>query len=117
MTEAEIYEFDLNGYIVYRDLIPPVDLARMNQVLDDNIPSDTPSHFGFLDWDPMFMDLLAHPRTLGIMRAIIGDWLRLDHTYAIRMKPLDPVMYSHIMRSVGTQPLSIRRSSVDESST
>ena len=25
-TEAEIYEFDLNGYILYRDLIPAGDL-------------------------------------------------------------------------------------------
>ena len=27
MTEEEIYEFDLNGYIVYRDLIPPADVS------------------------------------------------------------------------------------------
>ena len=60
MNEAEIYEFDLNGYVVYPDLVPRADLAPMNQVLDNNITSDTPSHFGFLHWDPIFMDLLAH---------------------------------------------------------
>ena len=34
MNEAEIYEFDLNGYIIYRDLIAPADVARMNQLID-----------------------------------------------------------------------------------
>ena len=34
MTEAEIYEFDLNGYILYRDLIPAGDLRRMNETID-----------------------------------------------------------------------------------
>ena len=78
MTEAEIYEFDLNGYILYRDLIPPADVDRMNAILDDNITLETPNHFGFAHWDPIFLELMAHPRTLHIMRTIIGDWMRLD---------------------------------------
>lgn len=86
MTEAEMYEFDLNGYIVYRDLIAPDEVARMNQILDDNITADTGDHFGFMEWDPVFLDLMAHPRTLNIMRPIIGDWLRLDHAYAIKLE-------------------------------
>ncbi|MCA1595515.1 MAG: phytanoyl-CoA dioxygenase family protein [Chloroflexi bacterium] len=28
---------------------------------------------------------MAHPRTLQIMRVMIGDWLRLDHAYGIQM--------------------------------
>lgn len=85
MTDAEIYEFDLNGYIVYRDLIAPADVERMNAVLDANITPETGDHFGFMEWDPVFMELMAHPRTLQIMRTIIGDWLRLDHAYAIKL--------------------------------
>ena len=34
MNEEEIYEFDLNGYIIIRDLIPPADVARMNEIID-----------------------------------------------------------------------------------
>ena len=86
MTEAEIYEFDLNGYIVYRDLIAPADVAGMNAILDDNITDDTSDHFGFMEWDPVFLELMAQPRTLQIMRTIIGDWLRLDHAYAIKLE-------------------------------
>ena len=86
MTEAEIYEFDLNGYIVYRDLIPAGDLQRLNAILDARITAQTPDHFAFMEWDPTFLELMAHPRTLSIMRAVIGDWLRLDHAYAIKLE-------------------------------
>ena len=85
MNEAEIYEFDLNGYIVFRDLIPPADVTKMNAILDANLTSETRDHFGFVQWDPIFLELMAHPRTLGIMRTIIGDWLRLDHAYSIQL--------------------------------
>jgi|TARA_B100000809_G_scaffold248723_1_gene279122 hypothetical protein len=86
MTEAEIYEFDLNGYILYRELISPTDVASMNAILDDKITASTSDHFGFAECDPIFLQLMAHPRTLNIMRTIIGDWLRLDHAYAIQLQ-------------------------------
>ena len=85
MNEAEIYEFDLNGYIIYRDLIAPDDASRMNQLIDENQGDEFPHSFQFLHLDPLFMELMAHPRTLSIMRTIIGDWLRLDHTYGLQM--------------------------------
>ena len=85
MNEAEIYEFDLNGYIIYRDLIGPDDAARMNQLIDGDQGDEFPHNFQFLQLDPLFMELMAHPRTLSIMRTIIGDWLRLDHTYGLQM--------------------------------
>lgn len=91
VTDAEIYEFDLNGYIVYENMIPADDVAKMNALLDANITDETPNHFGFLEWDPIFLELMAHPRTLQIMRPIIGDWMRLDHAYAIKLQHTDEV--------------------------
>ena len=85
MTEAEIYEFDLNGYILYRDLIPAGDLQRMNEIIDADLGDRNPDRFSFLDLDSIFMETMALPRTLEIMRAMIGDWLRLDHAYGIQM--------------------------------
>ena len=85
MTEAELYEFDLNGYIVYRNVIEPDPVARMNRVLDDGMGGEFPHSFSFLDRDACFMDLMAHPRTLQIIRVMIGDWLRLDHAYGLQM--------------------------------
>ena len=85
VTEAEIYEFDLNGYIVYRNLIGSDDLTAMNTLIDDHLAGENPSRFSFVELDPVFMRLMAHPRTLAAMRTIIGDWLRHDHAYGIQM--------------------------------
>jgi hypothetical protein len=43
MTEAEIYEFDLNGYIIYRDLIPAELVRRMNERLDADQAAPSPT--------------------------------------------------------------------------
>lgn len=85
MTEAEIYEFDLNGYILYRNLIDAQDLGRMNELVDTHLAGENPDRFTFLELDPIFMRLMAHPRTLQVMRTIIGEWLRHDHAYGIQM--------------------------------
>ncbi|MBI4530750.1 MAG: phytanoyl-CoA dioxygenase family protein [Candidatus Latescibacteria bacterium] len=85
MTEAEIYEFDLNGYIIYRDLISPEDVRRMNAIIDAHQAGKFPHNSSLLELDPCFMELMAHPRTLQIIRVMIGDWLRLDHAYILQM--------------------------------
>ena len=85
VTEAEIYEFDLNGYILYRNLIGPEDLGRMNDLIDTHLNGENPSRFDFVELDSIFMRLMAHPRTLQTMQTLIGPWLRHDHAYGIQM--------------------------------
>ena len=38
MTEAEIFEFDLNGYIVYKDMLTRDQVGHMNGILDRTPP-------------------------------------------------------------------------------
>ena len=85
MTEAEIYEFDLNGIIIYPGLIPPENVARMNKLIDADQQDTFPHSFQYLDLDSIFMDLMANPRTLEIIRVMCGEWLRIDHTYGLQM--------------------------------
>lgn len=88
MNESERYEFDLNGIIIYRNLISDDDVRSMNEIIDryqETLEETEVFSFSFLELDPCFMDLMAHPRTLGIMRRMIGDWLRLDHAYGLQM--------------------------------
>ena len=87
MTDAEIYEFDLNGYIIYRNMLTRDQVDHMNEILDGHLTEETHG-FDFLTLDPVFLDLMAHPRTLGIIRTMIGDWLRLDHAYGLQMDTL-----------------------------
>jgi len=90
MTEAEIYEFDLNGYIVYREMLSPEEVRRSGDILGDCPQEKTPYphypySFGFMERDSFFMDLMARPRTLWIIRHMLNNWLRLDHAYGIEM--------------------------------
>jgi hypothetical protein len=85
MTEAEIYEFDINGYIIYRNILSTEEVRRMNTIIDAYQGGEFPHSFSFLELNPCFMDLMAHPRTLSIIRVMIGDWLRFDHAYGLQM--------------------------------
>ena len=87
MTEAEIFEFDLNGYIVYKDMLTRGQVDHMNGILNEHIPDET-HQFQFITLDPVFMELMAHPGTLRIIRTMIGEWMRLDHAYGIQMDRL-----------------------------
>ena len=84
MTEAEIFEFDLNGYIVYKDMLTRDQVDHMNGILDGHLADDAHG-FPFLTLDPVFLELMAHPPTLRIIRTMIGEWLRLDHAYGLQM--------------------------------
>ena len=84
MTEAEIFEFDLNGYIIYKDMLARDQVDQMNGILDGHLADDAHG-FQFLTLDPVFMELMALPRTLRIIRTMIGEWMRLDHAYGMQM--------------------------------
>jgi len=87
MTEAEIFEFDLNGYIMYRNVLSREQVDRMNGILDEHLTEES-FNFRFLDLDPVFMEVMALPRTLNVLRTMIGDWMRLDHAYGLQMDTL-----------------------------
>jgi hypothetical protein len=41
--------------------------------------------FSFFEMDRFFMELMARPRTIGILKAMLGEWLRFDHAFGIQM--------------------------------
>jgi ectoine hydroxylase-related dioxygenase (phytanoyl-CoA dioxygenase family) len=86
MTDAEQYEFDLNGVIVYRNVLAPELVRKVNAKLDAKFAGEFPWSFDFLGDDPIFFDLMAHPRTMHVLRTMLGDWFRLDHAYGLQMK-------------------------------
>jgi len=85
MSDAEIYEFDLHGIIVYRNFLKPDMVAKYNAFLDTHVDPECQFGFQFIHLDRMFVELMAHPRTLDILRTMIGEWFRLDHAYGIQM--------------------------------
>jgi ectoine hydroxylase-related dioxygenase (phytanoyl-CoA dioxygenase family) len=113
-TEAERYLFDLNGYIVLRQVLTPSEVGALNQVID-RLPSETrgdrsshahrgfvapatngnakdaeaqKSSSGMLDWGPEFRALVGHRKLVPYLAALLGDNFRLDHHYAVFQRDL-----------------------------
>lgn len=96
MTVEEMYEFDLNGYIVYRNVLSQDEVDKINTIIDNAGGGGTGAvgkrKFKFFHLDSYFMELMAHPRTLGILKTMLGKWLRFDHAFGLEMieKPCIP---------------------------
>ncbi len=94
LTAQQRYFFDLNGYVVLDDVLPRRDVEHLAAMVHAQrlLPpgADIGSQrFGdeFLRWDAGFRDLLDHPAVLPVLRELVGDHVRLDHAYGIRMSP------------------------------
>ena len=104
MNETERYLFDVQGFIVVENALPPAKLKALNQALDrldpwapdtwkpedllvDTIVSPTKLHVGpLIHRDPAFLDLIDNPVVIPYLVELIGEKFRLDHEYAILMK-------------------------------
>jgi hypothetical protein len=94
LTAQQRYFFDVNGYLVLDGVLPRRDVEHLDAMVEAQRlmppgPSIQSQRFEdeFLRWDPLFRDLLDHPAVLPILRDLLGDFLRLDHAYGIRMAP------------------------------
>lgn len=106
MTESERYLFDLNGYLIIRNVLSPDEIAECHAAIDkhvnDAIPrSDTtlrnaiegspmygsgPPRLdlgGIFEWGEVesrvFKSVLAHPRLVPLFHGLLGKGYRLDH--------------------------------------
>jgi len=94
MNELERYLFDLQGFLVVEDVLTAGEVARLNAEIDrhtDGVPGHDGSDArigGFLAWDePLFRDLIDHPRMLPYLKGLLGEGFRLDHEYGMYMGP------------------------------
>ena len=94
LTAQQRYFFDVNGYLVLDGVLPRHDVEHLDAMVEAQRlmpagPGIDSQRFGdeFLRWDPLFRTLLDHPAVLPILRELLGDHLRLDHAYGIRMSP------------------------------
>jgi len=105
MTEDERYLFDLNGYIIIRNVLSPSEVAEANSMIDNhqtamierkeaslrNAVKGT-AFYGsgpgrkdlgaVLEWgddSKVFKSILAHPRLVPLFHGIMGKGYRLDH--------------------------------------
>ena len=107
--ETSLFEFDLNGYCVLRGIISAEEVEEMNAAItahaDDvstrpealrntsvgsslwaaNGRQDLGGMLGWEDGDS-FRNLLAHPKIVPYLEALLGEGYRLDHWYILMMK-------------------------------
>ena len=100
MNDEQKYLFDLNGYLVLQQVVPPETIDASNRVLDrletmdpDDFPEPlvlgqekTPENLyisNILEADPVFRPLIDLPETLDVVETVTGGPYRLNHTYTI----------------------------------
>ena len=100
VTPEEKFTFDLEGYLVIKDVLSREELDNLNAIADREFPRDyddeaADSEFGnsrgvrrapsVIDWDIACRHLLDHPKVLPYLTELLGPKFRLDHDYAIFM--------------------------------
>jgi ectoine hydroxylase-related dioxygenase (phytanoyl-CoA dioxygenase family) len=93
MTEIERYMYDVNGYIVVENALSAEQVASINRLFDEKIKAldkpDNPniSFPHIIGWRGPMLDLIDNPRITPYLETICWEKFRLDHTYALNIKP------------------------------
>jgi|TARA_B110001452_G_C15112265_1_gene387713 ectoine hydroxylase-related dioxygenase (phytanoyl-CoA dioxygenase family) len=107
------YEFDLNGYVVLRNIIDPKKISKINiilQSLERKKSSDLPHNVFFgkqknksesyisniLEADNEFEKLATIPSILKIMKHITSNFFRLNHAVAMTKFQKNTYTYLHM---------------------
>ncbi len=89
MTEEEKFVFDLDGYLVVKDVLSQEEAGALNDVADDRVryPANAlGTRDSVTGWGAPGIGLMDHPKILPYLVELLGSKLRLDHDYCIFMK-------------------------------
>ena len=91
MTPEEKFIFDLQGYIVIKNVLSDEEIANLNAIADREFPETYDDETGvkrtsrISHWDPACVNLFDHPKTLPYLIDLVGEKFRADHDYCIFM--------------------------------
>ncbi len=101
LTDEERYSFDLQGFLVRRNVLSSVEVHALNREIDQQCyppPADTivsQRFSGFLGVAPLLTNLMDHDAVLPVVLELNGDNVRLDHAYGIYMAPGTSGLWVH----------------------
>ncbi|HXO21398.1 MAG TPA: phytanoyl-CoA dioxygenase family protein [Thermoanaerobaculia bacterium] len=95
LTEAQRLFFETNGYLMVEGALSPAELAAVRRAADTaedrwrrrpDLPGNRVPEFeqidAILEYDPLFFDLVEHPKVFPLVREVLGpDVALLDHAY------------------------------------
>ncbi len=100
MTEEEQFSFDLEGYLIIKNVLSRDECKELCSLADKVWPR-TEEHKPFRrtaevsKWGKPFQDLMDHERTLPYLVELLGSYLRIDHDYCIFMDKGEQQMDLH----------------------
>lgn len=97
LTEAQLFFFECNGYLVVPDALSPGRLTDVRKACDEaeklwrsdvELPGvrrwDLDQIIAIMEYDPIFVEVLLNPPIFGIVHELLGPDVRvLDHDYFI----------------------------------
>lgn len=98
MTPEEKFLFDLQGYLVIKNVLTADEVAELNALADENFPrvEGKPDRRGRVStWGPPAQALIDHPKIMPYLLTLIDSKFRLDHDYCIFMDPGAPGSQLH----------------------
>jgi hypothetical protein len=99
VSDLEVNLLDSTGVLILRNVVPPEVVAKANEVIDAHFEKDPtawsdkpldkgcPSKFGFIELDPVFLDLMEAPCFLEAATYFLGTGFRFDHSLGQQMVP------------------------------
>ena len=98
LTEAEGREFEENGFVVVRDVLPEDMVAELEAIVDridgeqrlarGLEPHQMLNHFDIVGENDLFLELIDWPRTFAKVFGILGWHIQIYHTHVIVTPPL-----------------------------
>ena len=97
MTSEEKFVFDLQGYIIIKNVLTKEEIEEINQISDRIFPRDYNKNgnnqaglelrrtANVSKWDPACQRLIDHPKVTPYLKELLGPTFRLDHDYCIFM--------------------------------
>ena len=91
MTPEEKFIFDLDGYLVVKNILSNAEVDALNVLADKAWPSEYDDSnmrrtSRVSQWGPASQALMDHPNALPYMVELLGSKVRIDHDYCIFMQ-------------------------------
>ena len=93
MTEEEKFTFDLEGYLVIKDVLSARELDDLNALVDEHLEgwdNDSANDLNKVScWGAAATNLIDHGKIVPYLVELLGPRFRIDHDYAIIMNQGD----------------------------
>ncbi|MEM6394483.1 MAG: phytanoyl-CoA dioxygenase family protein [Planctomycetota bacterium] len=93
-TDSQWEQFMADGFLVLEDAIEPSDVERYIEAIDRHVaergldkPGTSVSPQNVVEWDPVFAELIDHPRHIGFAYDLYGEQTKLQQSqFMVRRK-------------------------------